>query len=226
MTSEKKQRTLFSGISHQLGQPLTVLRGTLEMALLGDPSLERYRTAIEDALTQTDRLVSLAGLLREVAALEVLRQTKTVVELCPIVEEIVRDMEPLAEAQEVHLSVDFASRPSVRGEIYPLRQAVMNLVDCCLRYTAPSGSLQLVVRKEGESACLEVQTAKTELGAEEFSQMLNPFEPVKSKGRLEEDHSFGMAFCQRVMEMLEGRIQVDTDGQRVGKIRLYFPLSE
>lgn len=226
MTSEKKQRNLLAGVSHQLGQPLTVLRGTLEMALLGDPSLERYRTAIEEALTQTDRLVLLAGLLREVAALEVLRQTKTAVELCPIVEEIVRDMEPLAEAQEVHLSVDFTSSPSVRGETYPLRQAVMNLVDCCLRYTPSGGSLQLNVRSEAGTACLEIQTIKTELGAEEFSQMLNPFEPVQGKSLLDEGHSFSMAFCQRVMEMLEGRIQVDTDGQRVNKIRLYFPLSE
>ena len=225
MISEKKQRTLLSGVSHQLGQPLTVLRGTLEMALLGDPSLDRYRASIEDALNQTDRLVSLAGLLREVAALEVLRQTKTVVELCPIVEEIVRDMEPLAEAQEVQLSMDFSSNPAVRGEVHPLRQTVMNLVDCCLRYTAPGGSLQLLVRTKGDRACLEIQAAKLELGPEEFSQMLNPFEPAQGKARLEENHTFSMAFCQRVMEILEGEVQVDSDGQRIEKIRLLFPRS-
>lgn len=222
MTSDRKRRSLLSGVSHQLGQPLTVLKGTLEMALLGEPSLERHQAAIEEALEQTERLVSLAGLLREVASLEVLRQTENFADLTKPVEEVVRDMQPLAEARKVQLHLQCDSHLSVRCEAPHLRQTVMNLVDCCLRFTPENGSILVTVRQEGGEGCLEIRNVPSELSPDEWARMLHPFDAGYPAGSPEEKQTFSMAFCQRVAEILGGHIQVSPE--KGGGIVLRFCL--
>jgi signal transduction histidine kinase len=55
-------------IIHSLSQPLTCLRGVLELSLLGEGGPEVYRAAIEEALVQADRLFRLLESCREPAA--------------------------------------------------------------------------------------------------------------------------------------------------------------
>ena len=54
-------------VSHQLNQPLTALRGSLELALTTAHSLEDYRKSIEVAIEQTDRVILLKQMLDELA---------------------------------------------------------------------------------------------------------------------------------------------------------------
>lgn len=52
-----------SVVSHQLNQPLTALRGSLELALTTAHTIEDYRKSIETALEQTDRVILLKQIL-------------------------------------------------------------------------------------------------------------------------------------------------------------------
>ena len=59
--------SLVSAVSHQLNQPLTALRGSLELALTTARSSEDYRKSIQVALEQTDRVILLKQALDELA---------------------------------------------------------------------------------------------------------------------------------------------------------------
>ena len=47
---------LLAAIAHRLSQPLTALRGTLELARLKATSVAEYRSAVEKALESAERL--------------------------------------------------------------------------------------------------------------------------------------------------------------------------
>ena len=49
---------------HQAAQPLTVLQGVLELALIKSETVEEYRQSIETALLQTGRIVDCLNQIR------------------------------------------------------------------------------------------------------------------------------------------------------------------
>jgi hypothetical protein len=50
---------------HQLQQPLTALHCVLEMGLIKRRSSEEYRTLLQNALAETDRVLSVAAMIRD-----------------------------------------------------------------------------------------------------------------------------------------------------------------
>ncbi|HZO99791.1 MAG TPA: hypothetical protein VFD30_05840 [Terriglobia bacterium] len=78
-------------IIHSLSQPLTCLRGVLELSLLGEGGPEVYRAAIEEALVQADRLFRRLESFRESAAGTLQVEMRRPVTPCvPIIEAVSR----------------------------------------------------------------------------------------------------------------------------------------
>ena len=57
-------------VLHRFSQPLTALRGALELGLSLSRTPEQYREALQEALHHTDRLVRLKQLLAELTSRE------------------------------------------------------------------------------------------------------------------------------------------------------------
>ncbi len=222
MSPGQKQQTLLAGISHQIGQPLTVLRGTLEMALLGEPSAMKFHTAIEEALQETDRLVSLAGLLRELAGVEELRGVDTVVSLQTPAEEVFSDMEPLAEAKGIRLETDYSGAPMIRGEAQYLRQIVMNLVDCFIQYAQEGATVRLATACENSHASLAISVTETDLTAEKLQELFEPF-AARNRRPPTGSSGLGLAICFRAVEVLGGEVNVRCSADQQISVHLRFP---
>jgi hypothetical protein len=58
---------------HQAAQPLTVLQGVLELALIKSETVEEYRQSIETALLQTGRIVDCLNQIRMLANTDTLK---------------------------------------------------------------------------------------------------------------------------------------------------------
>lgn len=62
-TSTEDVKKIFHAL-HQTAQPLTVLQGVLELALIKSETVEEYRQSIETALLQTGRIVDCLNEIR------------------------------------------------------------------------------------------------------------------------------------------------------------------
>jgi two-component system OmpR family sensor kinase len=154
----ESQRRLLADTSHELRNPITIIRGNL--ALLrreGVPEPTR-REAIVEADEEAARMSRLVGdllLLARADAGEPTTLEREPVDLAELVGEVVEQARPRAEARRLSLSAD--GRCSVLGDRDRLKQLIANLVENAIRYTPKTGRIDVHVRGAADKA--DVQQA-------------------------------------------------------------------
>jgi signal transduction histidine kinase len=144
-------RNVSNAIAHDLRTPLGELRTRLEGLLLGrhvtGPAAEQVERAIDD----TDRLIGTFNALLRLAELDTgaRRSGFRPVQLAPVIEPAVELYEPLAESRAMRLTAQLApDAPPVMGDPALLTQAMANLLDNALKFSAPD--TEIVVSLTGQ----------------------------------------------------------------------------
>jgi signal transduction histidine kinase len=136
--------------SHELRTPLTAIRGAVEILQDGGAERPEVRKRFLQSLgNETNRLLGLVdGLLQ----LETTGQGFVIdqnVELCALSNDVVQQMQPLAESkfirffQKVTKETPNQRNISVRGNEAKLRQVLVNLIDNAITYSPPSTSISI-----------------------------------------------------------------------------------
>src|SRR5579859_3486335 len=142
----ESQRRLLADTSHELRNPITIIRGNL--ALLrreGVPESTR-REAVVEAEEESARMGRLVGdllLLARADAGEPSSLEREPIDLAELVGEVVDQARSRAETRRVSLTTD--GRCVVLGERDRLKQLIANLVENALRYTPKSGRIEVRV---------------------------------------------------------------------------------
>ena len=146
-------------VAHDLRTPLTRLLAGLERAERRDLSELEYKEAITEAIEQArGLLVTFRALLRISEIEDSARRTGFVrIDLQQIVADAADFFEPLAEEKEIHLHYATPSEPLwITGDADLLFDALSNLVDNALKFTAPGGTVFLSLRADTQEATLSV----------------------------------------------------------------------
>jgi len=144
------QARLLADTSHELRNPLTVLRTDLDLLKRDLDSTMRAEVG-EEAEREADRM---ARLVDELLLLSTPKIESTLrhepLSLAEVAVETVRSFQKVAG--ERRLSVDVDPDAWVLGDGDRLRQILRNLLDNAVRYTSPQGRIRVtVVRKRGHS---------------------------------------------------------------------------
>jgi two-component system, OmpR family, sensor histidine kinase CreC len=211
-------------LTHELKGPLAAIRGAAELLAEPLPEAERQRFVAniqgqEQRLTETiDKLLTLA----EVEHHGWLRK-REVIEPAALLEAVIADATPRAQAAAVTLTLEAsAALPTVLGDAYLLRQALGNLVDNALAFSAAGGSvtvsaahvdgtLALTVRDHG-SGVPDYALARV---FERFYSLPRPTTGTRSSG-------LGLPFVREVARLHGGSAALDNaaDGGARASLRL------
>jgi signal transduction histidine kinase len=153
-------------IAHDLKTPLTRLRNRTEQALRTAKSETEYRAALESTIEESDHLIATFNALLMIARAESgqARDDMSEFDAAEIAHDVGELYEPLAEEKGIALKVEAETPAPVNGNRELVSQALANLVDNAIKYTAPrdaavnGATSEIVVRalEEGDRILLTV----------------------------------------------------------------------
>ncbi|MBI3405638.1 MAG: HAMP domain-containing histidine kinase [Acidobacteria bacterium] len=208
--SKQTSREFLSAISHQMSQPLTALRGTLELAMLKKSSDPAAQRVFQDTLVQADRIVQLTRSLRELAEAEQSWDSTKQTPLSVVLGEVSLDMRPVAASQGVRLEVSGPGEVYVTANPQRIQQAVLYLIGHCIQVSGGGGSVKIELEQSETEAILHIHRTGKPYEPHEMDGLFEPFLHTRGASEEEDQDRVRLAIAKRIIEAAHGNISVDS----------------
>ncbi|HYT66600.1 MAG TPA: ATP-binding protein [Vicinamibacterales bacterium] len=212
-----EMRQFSTALAHELRTPIAALRGEIELAAMKPGVPEDARAAAASQLEELDKLKRTIDQLLTLARAESgqIPLNSERVELAPLVESIVDQLEPVAHAQGLTLESDLKARPTVEGDAEWLERLLLNLLDNAFKFTPRGGAVVVRVDElEGQSR-LEVRDTGIGMPADVVPHVFERFyraDPARSSSAL--GAGLGLSLVKWIVDRHHGSVSVTSEPGR------------
>ena len=217
------QRRLLADTSHELGNPLTVLRTDLSL-LAHDLDPETRAETVAEADKEAERMGRLLDELLQLSAVEVDSPSlpDTPVDLDEVAKEVTTRMRSLAGARGLRLET--ASQAIVRGSTDRLGQVLGNLLENAIRHTPADGEIVVSVVKADGVVRLSVADNGVGIAAEHLPHVFERFYRVdRARSRASGGTGLGLAIARMIAQTHGGSLTAVSALGQGSKFTLELP---
>lgn len=206
---------LAASISHEVRNPLTVVKGFLQLLRIDDlqPKQKEY---IEISIEEIDRANDIIGNYLTFA-----KPAPENMKVLDIEKELliaVSIIKPMANMYSVELKTNI-EKFNIQGESQLLQQSLLNIIKNCIEAMPDGGSLHIETRKENNNMVLEITDNGKGMSKAQLTRLGEPYFTTKDEGT-----GLGMMTAIRIIESLKGKIEVTSNLNKGTKFKLSFPL--
>lgn len=199
-------------IAHDLKTPLTRLRNRAEAALAGDLEEKDYREALEATISESDQLIRTFNAILMISRLEAgYSSEQTVpVDLARTVADVVELYEPVAEELGVLIEASVQGDATITANRELVAQALSNIVDNAIKYSAGSGEAPRVLvslRRSDDGVAVEVADNGPGIPEDDHDRATERFVRLE-RSRSQPGSGLGLSLAKAVMEFHRGRLEL------------------
>ena len=206
-----EMKAVNDNIAHELRSPITRIRGTAEVTLLRDASVEEFREVTGSIVEECDTLLSLANGMLDISEMEagVTRLKIGPVDVMEMVQDIRDLFSPVAEDRGIEIEMTGPERAVVAADPRKLHQALANLVDNALKYTPAGGRVSIGVLLDESD--LRVTVADTGIGIpeEDLPHVFDRFYRC-ARSRSEPGSGLGLGLAKAIVKAHGGAISAES----------------
>lgn len=172
---------LASGVAHEIRNPLTGVRGALDLALRDDASVVESRPLLEEAQRQLTRIEATTAQLLQYARPPIVKRIPVALGL--LVDRAASVVSPQATARSIPIEVlHDPVEVTVTADAELIVQVLVNLLLNALDVTADGGRVTVWTARHAPEGWIGVQDHGPGIPVERRQEVFRPFFTTKSKG--------------------------------------------
>lgn len=218
-------RLFTANAAHELRTPLAAIKVDSQVALRAEKdderlaAMRRVERGVGRATSLVEQLLTLTRLEPDAAASE-----KEAVHLHKLAEELIAELAPAAIRKQVEVSLDDADCCVVSGNPGMLGMLIRNLVENAIRYTPPSGRVDVSLVSVDNTVRLRVADSGPGIPEAERDKVFARF----YRGREHEGENkvngtgLGLAIVERICELHRARIELGESSLHGLRVDVFF----
>jgi signal transduction histidine kinase len=220
-----------ANVSHELKTPLNAIIGFADILAaehhgeLNEKQLDytrRMHSAGEHLLVMISDLIDIARIDADAMTL----QGETF-DVNDVIAQAIDLVTPQSQLKS-HTLTFVPISPALSPELDPRRfkQIIVNLLSNAVKFTAQDGMIKVAIEKEADTFCVSVADTGVGIAADDRERVFEDFVQLDSAlHRQHEGTGIGLPLCRRLAEMMNGRIELDSEPGKGSTFRVFLPFS-
>jgi PAS domain S-box-containing protein len=216
-------------LSHELRTPLTSILGWSHLLTRGKLDKQQTARAIETIARNAraqgrliDELLDISRIMTGKLCLD-LRAVK----LAPLIQAVVDDVRPAADARSINLEAAFNSDIGpILGDPDRLQQIVWNLLTNAIKFTPKGGDVHVRLERNDSHVLITVNDSGQGIATELLPHVFERFRQADSSNtRSNGGLGLGLSIVRQLVELHRGTVTAESSGENAGTtFRVMLPL--
>ncbi len=211
--------------SHELRTPLAVIRTTAELALRRERTPEAYRTALQEVVSESERMTQLVEDLLILARSDAgaVDMPRAGTDVRQVLTEVNEEMATLAHAAGIRVTLALGDGPAViSANRQALHRLFMVLLDNALKYSRAGGEVILGVTRGEGLISASVEDFGEGIGEADLPHIFKRFYQA-DQARSVDGHGLGLSLAQSIARAHGAEIDVRSTLGKGTVFRVIFP---
>jgi two-component system phosphate regulon sensor histidine kinase PhoR len=208
------RRDLVGNISHELRTPIAGIKAMTETLLDGAmDDKEAARDFLSRIESEADRLTQMVAELTQLSRIESgqAELKKEPVNLNAIVDEVLADMNPLAERQQVILAKELSpGLPVINVDKDRIKQTIINLVHNAIKFNKKGGKVTVSTSHDSKSIIVNVADTGIGISKDDLPRVFERFYKA-DKARTGSGSGLGLAIAKHTVQAHGGDIRAQSE---------------
>ena len=208
--TENARRRFVSDASHELKTPLAAIR-LLTDSILQNDNIDgaTVREFVSDIGQEAERLSRITEDLLRLTRLDSgVLEPPTVVDMLPVLEQVMRMMSLVAQEKGTELTYRAEGTCTMLATRDEIHQIIYNLTDNAVKYTPPGSTVQVSLFREGDQVVLTVEDNGAGIPEEDLPRIFERFYRVdKARSRAAGGTGLGLAIVRDTVEKRGGTVE-------------------
>ena len=225
----ERMRQFTADASHELRTPISIIRTTSELALRRERAPDEYRKALESIHQESQWMTQLAEHLLLLARADAgaLRLNSERLEIDRLVQEIVRETEPMAEIRGIWLQTQLgAGAVFIQADGHALRRILAILLENALQHTPAAGTIEVETSAAEGRVVVAVRDNGEGIPGEDLPHIFERFyrgDPARTR---RSGAGLGLAIARSLAHALGVEIEVESDVGQGAEFLLRFEIAD
>lgn len=224
---EVMRKDFVANVSHELKTPITSIKGFSETLL--DGAAEEPDTRHQFLKIINDESHRIKLLIDDLLILSKLEKDEMQIKPEEISTKLLfEDIHPIidhkAQAKNIHFNSINEKEIMFVADLEKVKQILINLLTNAINYTSESGTITLEATESEHDVCLSVSDTGIGMSKEALSRIFERFYRVdKARSRDTGGTGLGLAIVKHIVEIHNGRIEVDSEVGEGTTFNIYLP---